>query len=128
MNTLFKVRKLVIITKREINTNRALSRSPFDKAIEKNDLLIGTPDAKAIENVDEIYQIAIQRGFLLQEPLAPTMSPAYAVAVDIDKASKLISRVGFFELLLGEYNGIVTLVLGLGLGGFIVTIIQALLT
>jgi hypothetical protein len=94
MSLLLRIRKLVILTKREIATDRALSSDRYPQSIEKNDLLLLTEGLKNIPDLETVYRIAIERGYLIETKMAPTMSPSYAVSISTDKANKIISIIG----------------------------------
>jgi len=124
MSLLFKIRKLVILTKKEIATDRALSSDRFPQSIEKNDLLMLTDGVKNISDVETVYRVAVERGYIIETKMAPTMSPSYAVSVSIDKANKIISIMGLVETVLEEYNRtiafLLALIVGAGIGGLVV--------
>lgn len=130
MGNLSNVRKLVILTRREIATDRALTDHRFPKSIEKNDLLMITEGVKDIPELDTVYQIAIQRGYLVETKMAPTQDPHYAVSVSEAKASKLLSRAGFLEIYLEEYNRTISLLIallaGAGIGSLVIKGVEAL--
>lgn len=131
MSLLLKIRKLVILTKREIATDRALSSDRHPQSIEKNDLLILTEGVKNIPDLETVYRIAIERGYLIETKMAPTMSPSYAVSISTDKANKIISIIGLVETVLEEYNRTVAfflaLLIGAGVGGLLVKSAEALI-
>lgn len=131
MGLLLKIRKLVILTNKEIATDRALSRDRFPSSIEKNDLLMLTKGVKDIADIETVYKIAVQRGYLIETKMAPTMSPSYAVSVSADKANKISSWVGLTETVLEEYNRtiafLIALLIGAGLGGLIIKGIEAII-
>jgi hypothetical protein len=131
MGLLLKIRKLVILTNKEIATDRALSSDRFPLSIEKNDLLMLTEGVKDITNIETIYKIAVQRGYLIETKMAPTMSPSYAVSVSPDKAHKITSLVGLTETALEEYNRtvafLIALMIGAGIGGLLLKSIEAII-
>lgn len=131
MGLLLKIRKLVILTNKEIATDRALSSDRFPSSIEKNDLLMLTKGVKDIADIETVYKIAVQRGYLIETKMAPTMSPSYAVSVSPDKANKISSWVGLTETVLEEYNRtiafLIALLIGAGLGGLLIKSIEAII-
>jgi len=131
MGLLLKIRKLVILTSKEIATDRALSRDRFPSSIEKNDLLMLTEGVKDIVDIETVYKIAVQRGYLIETKMAPTMSPSYAVSVSPDKANKITSWVGLTETVLEEYNRtvafLIALLIGAGIGGLLIKSIEAII-
>lgn len=131
MGLLLKIRKLVILTNKEIATDRALSSDRFPSSIEKNDLLMLTEGVKGIADIEMVYKIAVQRGYLIETKMAPTMSPSYAVSVSPDKANKITSWVGLTETVLEEYNRtvafLIALLIGAGIGGLLIKSIEAII-
>jgi hypothetical protein len=131
MSLLLRIRKLVILAKREIATDRALSSDRFPQSIEKNDLLILTEKVKNIPDVETVYRVAVERGYLIETKMAPTMSPSYAVSVSVDKGNKIISVLGLIETVLEEYNRTVAfllaLLIGAGIGGLLIKSAEVLI-
>lgn len=90
-----------------------------------------TEGVKDIVDIETVYKIAVQRGYLIETKMAPTMSPSYAVSVSPDKANKITSWVGLTETVLEEYNRtvafLIALLIGAGIGGLLIKSIEAII-